>query len=659
MVSLVDAGVPIALIGAGGIGKTSIALALLDDDRIKEKFGINRRFIRCDDLRSFGHFLGQLSKVTGAKIEKTPNLTTIRPFLSSIPILLILDNAETILDPHRPEAPVFYSATEELSRIRTISLVITTRISTVPATCRQVEVPPLSITSAREAFYNIYTTRERIPEINSLLQQLGNHPLSIMLLATVAIQNRWDHSRLLREWGKRRVSLLQTHHTPGLSATIELSLSSPTFTNLGPGAPDILYIIAILPQGINENEAEWAFPTVPKIHDFIDTFCVLSLTRRSRGFVTTPEPLRQYFEQTYTSSLLPHTKQQYFTRIREIACSIGHGRVPPQQTQWLASENDNIDFLLSSYMELTPTADVLRVCRDFSNIAQFYASHVSSRNPLTTPKSSRIQHSRLTTAWITNIKRRYEANEGGAHGGDRALLGAALCNEMLGDLKSAIPQVKEALRCTHPEDTSLHARCHYTLARLLAQGGFFTEATKVATSAMDLYTDMGNPFKVFECHLLFAEISQMQDNLDEAKGSLIAAAKIVRRSNKKYELSMVLHDLCRLYLAQDNDVAAGRSLAWSRAIYKTINHDLQSGEELLRKSRLSFMRGDLEEAKAEADFALKVFRKIGHTQRQETTQRFRHLIEWELDESSTPLSPFDELPELWNLPIPRVDPDTS
>jgi hypothetical protein len=276
--------------------------------------------------------LNQLSKVIGAGIENPGDFASLRPFLSSKEILIVLDNAESILDPQGMDAREIYAAVEELSQLGNICLCITSRISFVPSDCKTLDIPTLSIKAARDAFYRIYEHGERTNLVDNILDQLDHHPLAVTLLATVAHNNEWDAGRLTKEWERRRTGILQARHGGSFAATIELSLASPSFQELGPDARALLGVVAFFPRGVDENNIDWLFPTIPDRRNMFDSFCMLSLTYRRNGFITMLAPLRDYLSprDPESSQLLCATKELYFTRM---SVSIDPGESDLEETQ--------------------------------------------------------------------------------------------------------------------------------------------------------------------------------------------------------------------------------------------------------------------------------------------------------------------------------------
>ncbi|KAF9781740.1 hypothetical protein BJ322DRAFT_242027 [Thelephora terrestris] len=468
---------PIALIGAGGIGKTSIALTVLDHSRIKERFGGNRRFIRCDKFpASQSNFLRRLSQVIGAGVENPEDLDSLRSFLSSEEMLIVLDNAESILDLQGTDGKEIYRVVEELSQFRNICLTITSRITTVPPHCETLEVPTLSMEAAHNTFDRIYKYGGRSDGINNILSRLDYHPLSVTLLATVAQQNKWDNSRLAEEWERRQTGVLQTVHNDSLAATIELSLASPMFRELGPEARGLLGVVAFLPQGIDEKNFGWLFPAIPGINTIFDTFCVLSLAYRSGGFVTMLAPLRDYLCPTNPtqSPLLCSTKDLYLTRL---AVDVDIDSPTFGETRWILSEDANVEHLLDVFTFVDANSEVI-----WDTCAKFM-KHLYWHKPRQTILRSKVERlpddhpskpnclfwlSRLFHAMGNHAEQKslllhllaLRRTEGNDHSIAQTLRELSEANRLLGLFEEGIREAKEALEIVERVGgTTDRARC--------------------------------------------------------------------------------------------------------------------------------------------------------------------------------------------------------
>jgi len=642
---------PVALIGAGGIGKTSIALTVLHDDRIKQRFGVDRRFIRCDKFpASLIHFLRRLSNVIGAGTENPEDLAHLRPFLSSKEILIVLDNAESILDPEGTDAQEIYDAVEELSGLSNISLCITSRISTIPPGCEWVDIPTLSMEAAHDTFYRIYRHNGRSALTNNILEELEFHPLSITLLATVAHHNKWDTARLVSEWDERRTDMLQTDHKKSLATTIELSLSSRMFQELGPAARDLLGVVAFFPQGVDEKNVDWLFSTIPERKKIIDRFCVLSLTYRSDGFITMLAPLRDRLrpKDPKTSLLLLSARDHYFHRL-----SVDVDPEVPRfgDSRWIISEDVNVEHLLDVFTAIDMNSDGLwDTCAYFMDHLRWHKPQLTVLGPkveaLPDDHPSKpqclLQLSRLFDRVGNDTERkrvlthasglwRQQGNDGRLV---RALLNLSDANRMLGLCQEGIQQAEEALKiCDRLEDTTRRVLCLNKLAWLLHEDKQLDAAEEAASRAIDLL-EKGDHFLANDLHSVLGEIYHSKGEREKAIHHFEAALAVSSSFNHHNALFWNNFSLASLFFDEGSFDDANAYI--ERAKLYAVNDAFCLGRAMGFQAKCWYKQNMLKEAKAEALRALDVHERLGAVKHVEAARQLLREIETAMNDSESP-----------------------
>ena len=644
IVGLAENRTPIALIGPGGIGKTSVALTVLHDDRIKKRFGDDRRFIRCDQFpASHAHFLGRLSKVIGAGVENPEDLTPLRPFLSSREMILLLDNAESILDPRGTNSREIYAVVEELSQFSNICLCITSRISTTPPTCETLDIPTLSVEAACDTFYRIYKNGGQSDLVNGILEQLDFHPLSITLLATVAHHNKWDTSRLSKEWETQRTDVLHTHHDQSLAATIELSLASPMFQELGPDARGLLGVVAFFPQGTNENNLDWLFPTVSNRTKVFDTFCVLSLTHRSNGFVTMLAPLRDHLcpKHPASSPLLHATKDRYFDRL---SVDVNPGRPGFEEAQWIMSEDVNVEHLLDVFTSIdTNSVDVWDTCARFVRHLYWHKKRLVVLGPkiegLPDSHDSKPKCLLELSRLFDSVGNRVESKrlliptlELWIERGDVFQVAYTLrflseSNRLLGLRKEAIAQAKKALEIYEQLGYTLgQAMSWQSLALSLYDDTQLGAAEEAALRTIDL-SDEDNQFPVCEGYRLLGNICRLRGETEKAINHFEAATRIASPFNWHSQLFWIHYSLAELSSGENRFDDAHTHAEHAKS--HSINSPYNLGRAMELQAALWYKQRRFREAESEALGAVDVFEKLGAAKDAEYSKAILLCIEME------------------------------
>ena len=540
-------------------------------------------------------------------------------------MILILDNAESILDPQGANALEIYAVVEELGQFDNICLCVTSRISTIPPACGILDIPTLSMEAARDTFHGIYKNGGPSDLVNGILEQLDFHPLSISLLATVSQHNRWDTNRLTKEWNERRTGVLHTRHKNSLATTIELSLTSPMFQELGPEAQGVLGVVAFFPQGIDENNLDRLFPTISNRMDIFDTFCVLSLTYRSKGFVTMLAPLRDHLcpKDPASSPLLCTTRDHYF---RRLSVFVSPGSPGFEEAEWIALEDVNVEHLLDVFTSVdAKSVDVWTACADFMMHLYWHKRRLVSLGP----KIEGLPDNHPSKPECLNgLARLFELIGNGverkrllAHtlklwrgrGDDdqtadtlRFLSGA---NMSLGLYEEAAVQAKEALEIYERLNDMLgQAYSLHDLAWSLHGDGQISAAKEAASHGVNLLSGRTHEPTLCNCHRLLGDICRSRGEVEKAINHYETA--LGAASPLDHDLLFWIHYSLALLFHSNNRLSDGHAHA-ERAMSHAIDGSYHLGLVMELQAGFWYEEGRLEDAKSEALRAAEVYAEIG------------------------------------------------
>ncbi|KAJ7463586.1 P-loop containing nucleoside triphosphate hydrolase protein, partial [Mycena latifolia] len=246
----------ISILGAGGMGKTSLAKAALHHADVAAKYEA-RLFVAADSVTNSIELAGLIGSHLGLKPGKNMTKRVVQHFSGGPPLLLVLDNLETPWEPMGTHSGVeeFLSL---LTDVEHLALMITMRGVERPAKVHWTHpflppLQPLSNEAVRQIFKDIADDFHDSRDIDKLLQITDNMPLAVDLI--VHLVDFEGCASILTRWKTEGTSLLSDGHDKrsSLDASIAISLSSPRMATL-PGAKDLLSFLSVLPDGLSDVE---------------------------------------------------------------------------------------------------------------------------------------------------------------------------------------------------------------------------------------------------------------------------------------------------------------------------------------------------------------------------------------------------------------------
>ncbi|KZO94120.1 TPR-like protein [Calocera viscosa TUFC12733] len=474
----------IPLLGPGGMGKTSVAVAVINDTRVKTKYRQDIRFVSCEGLVSADGIVQALAASLGLQANSNPRKTLLQYLSSRACVLLVLDNLETAWDSE--DKINVEQLLAKLAEISSLSLVITMRGAVRPAGVDWSEesthlLRPLSLDAARQVWTRIARTTDS--KLDQLLVRLDGLPLAITLMAHQG--QLLSPTELLEAYTVEKTALIEEAdggRLTSLDVSIQLSLNSRTMSK-SRDATALLSLLSLLPDGVSIAILRRSIPSIRNARKSASALLAVALASKEKDRIRALAPIRDFISTRYPPKDGPLREiRSYFAALTLKAYSIPKDR-SKEALDMLSNEFGNITSIQLHFWSTPPLSDVDAGLVATLGLADF----------------SRLTHYGDCLPLLHLAKTKLE------HIGNRS--GAARCTQILGELLNSHSRYGEAIQKLQEARTTfrrmgnlfLEAQCTRSIGDALRMLCRYTEAMANLEEAQAMFMLLGYRLGIAQC----------------------------------------------------------------------------------------------------------------------------------------------------------------
>ena len=404
----------VCILGPGGMGKTSVSLAVVELPFIKKRFTRgNTVWVPCIAATSATLLLEILYIQLQIPGDKEVTLEKIISELDTLkqPRLIVVDNFETPWNGNHKQVG---DILRRLAMLSHIAILVTMR-GRRPPCYGAIKWQSKYIESTDEKaclriYHDINPNSKNDPDVAKLLSALGHMPFAVTLMANLGAESRSSAKELLDSWSKSGTKILSNDPEQSMDQCIRLSVRSD-LVKRNPDAILLFAILSLLPAGTTKENLLWWAPaiksTIPSAIATLSQAALLVENRRenSSSPVLFVVPVVQSFMQQKNRISQEVRKQVHLLCCEYVLAHACWDDDPTfaDKSKMLAAEDTNIHSILfdSSLSQLTvPSHTTMEALIAFNWYRCFTKPNLEiAKHVVMAAKSSGVQRYIASAVW--------------------------------------------------------------------------------------------------------------------------------------------------------------------------------------------------------------------------------------------------------------------